>query len=53
MEVITINEVKFFHVYKELESTNIESEKPIYDKILDLEAIALHKLSTLIKSKMV
>jgi len=51
IEVITINEVKFFHVYKELESTNIETEKPIYDQILDLEAIALHKLSTLIKSK--
>jgi len=51
IEIITINEVKFFHVYKELESTNIETEKPIYDQILDLEAIALHKLSALIKSK--
>jgi len=51
IEVITINEVKFFHVYKELEITNIETEKLIYDQILDLEAIALHKLSNLIKSK--
>ena len=38
-------------MYKELESTNIETEKPIYEQILDLEAIALHKLSTLINSK--
>ena len=29
----------------------IETEISIYDQILDLEAIALHKLSTLIKSK--
>jgi DNA replication protein DnaC len=51
IEIIKINEVKFFHVYKEIESTNIETEKPIYDQILDLEAIALHKLATLIESK--
>ena len=27
------------------------TEKPIYDQILDLEAIVLHKLATLIESK--
>ena len=29
----------------------METEKPIYDQILDLEAIALYKLSKLIESK--
>jgi len=51
IEVITINSTKFFHVYKEILKTNIESEKPIYDQIMDLEAIELHKLAMLIESK--
>ena len=51
IEVIKINDVKYFHVYKEIFKTNIETEKPIYDQILDLEAIALYELSKLIKSK--
>ena len=29
----------------------METEKPLYDQIMDLEAIALHKLATLIESK--
>ena len=45
LQIITINEV--------IQSTNVETEKPICDQILDLEAIALHRLSNLIKSKMV
>ena len=48
IEIITINNIKYFHVYKEILSTNLETEKPIYDQILDLEAIALHKLANLI-----
>lgn len=51
IEVITINNIKYFHVYKEILKTNIETEKPIYDQILDLEAIALYELAQLIKSK--
>ena len=51
IEVITVNNIKYFHVYKEIQKTNMETEKPIYDQILDLEAIALHKLTTLIESK--
>ena len=51
IEIITVNNIKYFHVYKEIQRTNMETEKPIYDQILDLEAIALHKLTTLIESK--
>ena len=51
IEIIRINDVKYFHVYKEIHRTFMETEKPIYDQILDLEAIALHKLSKLIESK--
>jgi DNA replication protein DnaC len=51
IEVITVNNIKYFHVYKEIQRTNMETEKPIYDQILDLEAIALHKLTTVIESK--
>ena len=51
IEIIKINNIKYFHVYKEILRTCMETEKPIYDQILDLEAISLHKLATLIKSK--
>ena len=51
IEIIQINDVNYFHVYKEIHRTNMETEKPIYDQILDLETIALLKLSKLIESK--
>ena len=51
IEVIKIKNEKYFHVYKEIERTNMETEKPLYDQIMDLEAIALHKLAILIESK--
>ena len=51
IEIIKVNDIKYFHVYKEILKTNCETEKPIYDQIMDLEAIALHKLSKLIESK--
>ena len=50
IEVIKINNVRYFHVYKELMKTNVETEKPIYDQIMDLEAIHLHKLAKIIES---
>ena len=50
IEIIKVNNVRYFHVYKELMQTNVETEKPIYDQIMDLEAIHLHKLSQIIKS---
>ena len=51
IEVIKINDIKYFHVYKEIMKTNMETEKPIYDQILDLEAISLYELAELIKLK--
>jgi len=51
IEIIKVNDIKYFHVYKELEKSNMETEKPIYDQIMDIEAIELHKLATLIESK--
>ena len=51
IEVIKIKDIKYFHVYKEFEKTIIETEKPIYDQIMDLEAISLYELTKLIKSK--
>jgi nucleoside-triphosphatase THEP1 len=51
IEVIRIKDVKFFHVYKETLHTSCESEKPIYDQIMDLEAIELHKMAMLIQEK--
>jgi hypothetical protein len=50
IEVLNINDVKYFHVYKEIECSNVETEKPIYDQIMDIEAILLHELSEIIKS---
>jgi len=51
LKLLQLKKIKYFHVYKEIQRTNMETEKPIYDQILDLEAIALHKLAKLIQSK--
>ena len=40
----------YYHVFKEFVKSNIETEQPIYDQILDIEAMELHKLSTIIKN---
>ena len=41
----------YYHVFREIVKSNVETEQPIYDQILDIEAMELHKLATLIKSK--
>jgi len=51
IEIIKVNDIKYFHVYKEIEKSNMETEKPLYDQIMDLEAIELHKLSKIIENK--
>lgn len=40
----------YYHVYKEYITTNIESEQPIYDQIIDMECVELHKLKTIIEN---
>jgi hypothetical protein len=40
----------YYHVFTRTDSINTETENPIYDMIINLEAIELHKMYKLIKS---
>ena len=42
---------EFYNVFEETNHINIETEKVIYDFILDCEAVQLHKLECMIKEK--
>lgn len=50
IESFQMDNQTFYKVYKEIENTKTETEAPIYNQILDLEAIELHKLSQLIEN---
>jgi 5-methylcytosine-specific restriction endonuclease McrA len=50
IDVKTINDVRYYHTFNKSYSTNLETESPIYNQILQQEQIELHKLSLLIKS---
>jgi len=50
IDVKTINDVRYYHTFNKSYSTNIETESPIYNQILQQEQIELHKLGELIKS---
>ena len=41
----------YYSVLKEIDTTTCETEKPIYNMIMELEAIELYKLSQIIESK--
>ena len=41
----------FYHVFQESNSFNVETERIIYDMIVELEALELHKLETIIQTK--
>ena len=47
---ITNNDI-FYHVLAPHKSTNIETERPLYDQIVQQEAMELHMLKTLVESK--
>jgi hypothetical protein len=51
MNSFTSGNKLFFHVLKPSETTNIETERPLYDQIVQQEAMELHKLKTLVESK--
>ena len=51
IKTIKSNDKIYYHVFKEYVKSNIETEQPLYDQILDIEAMELHKLAELIKSK--
>jgi DNA replication protein DnaC len=40
-----------FHVFVPSKTTNIETERPLYDQIVQQEPMELHKLKTLVESK--
>jgi hypothetical protein len=44
-----INNTKYYHTFNKHYSTNLETESPIYNQILQQEQIELHKLSQLIQ----
>jgi hypothetical protein len=51
MNSFTSGNKLFFHVLKPSETTNIETERPLYDQIVQQEAMELHKLKTLVEAK--
>ena len=50
IDVKTINNTKYFHTFEKVFNTNLETESPIYNQILQQEQIELHKLGELIKA---
>ena len=51
IEKMYIDNKCYYHVYKYEASIKTETETPIYEQILQMEAIELHKLAEIIKSK--
>ena len=49
VDVKNINDKKYYHAFKKSYSTNLETESPIYNQILQQEQIEPHKLSQLIQ----
>jgi hypothetical protein len=45
------HQILFYHVLAPHKSTNIETERPLYDQIVQQEAMELHMLKTLVESK--
>jgi hypothetical protein len=50
IDVKTINNTKYYHTFEKQFNTNLETESPIYNQILQQEQIELHKLSQLIQA---
>ncbi len=50
IDVKTINNTKCSHTFEKVFNTNLETESPIYNQILQQEQIELHKLTQLIQS---
>jgi len=51
IDVKTINNKRYYHTFQKAYNTNLETESPIYNQILQQEQIELHKLSKLIVSR--
>jgi DNA replication protein DnaC len=50
IDVKTINNIKYYHTFEKSYSTNLETQTPVYNQILQQEQIELHKLGKLIES---
>jgi hypothetical protein len=51
IDVRIINEVKYYQVYSTSTISKEETDAPIYNQILDIEAMEMHKLKCIIESK--
>jgi DNA replication protein DnaC len=51
IDVMTIDDKNYFHVFKKYDSHNLESKANIYHQIVQQENIELHKLSKIIEAK--
>jgi hypothetical protein len=50
IDVKIINDVRYYHTFNKSYYTNLETQSPIYNQILQQEQIVLHKSSLFIKS---
>jgi 5-methylcytosine-specific restriction endonuclease McrA len=51
VDTFVSNNKLFFHVFAPSKTTNIETERPLYDQIVQQEAMELHRLQILVESK--
>jgi DNA replication protein DnaC len=51
IDVLTIDDKNYYHVFKKHQSQRLETKANIYNQIVQQENIELHKLSQIIKSK--
>ena len=51
IKTFTIEDKNYFYVFKNTKNYKMDTEAPIYEQIVQIEAIELHKLSKIIESK--
>ncbi len=51
IDTFSYDDQEFYHVISPNKVSNVETERPLYDQIVQQEIIELHKLKTLIESK--
>jgi 5-methylcytosine-specific restriction endonuclease McrA len=50
IDVKHIGDIKYYHTFEKMFNTQLETESPIYNQIINQEQIELHKLSKLVQS---
>jgi hypothetical protein len=51
IDTVWYDDQEFYHVLSPHKVSNVETERPLYDQIVQQEIIELHKLQSLIESK--